>query len=599
MSFSTLRPKNWETVRFWNDVEGYVHPIDATMPDHSPIHGKIPGWVKERHNGGVATPKTERNTTQQKFNLTDAGNAYYFTEQYGDSLRYDHRRSHWLEWHTHYWKRENDGHIMRLALEATKTKYLSIANLDDLSLKEKTARWAINSEQRARLEACISIAKNLKPIADSGENWDKNGWLFCTINGVVDLSTGELRKGTQEDLITMHTRVVYDITAKAPRWIQFLDEIFNGDSKLVEWIQRYLGYCLTGDTREQTIAIPFGRGANGKTKLLSLLRHIWGDYAYDAPFSTFELNQRAAIPNDLAALVGKRLVTSSETNEGTRLNEGRIKGLTGQDSVTARFLHAEFFTFEPVAKFFLAVNHRPRVRDNSYGFWRRVRLIPFNREFKGAEEDKLLGDKLLEESSGILNWLIEGCLAWQKHGIEPTPDCVLKATEEYKTDSDPLSQFLLDECAFSPQAKVRGNSFYKEYLKWAEEQGLRERERMTNNAFGRIMGNRLQKYHDREGTYYQGVGLKCDGFVTDYETGGNSPMLMNILDSHVEKCGNMESHTTTTPNNPSQKAKAVTNPSQPFSPDCPSCGGRVIEYSKDMQTLVCSCGHRFPVGGEK
>lgn len=523
--------------------------------------------------------KTTADRELTTYHLTDSGNAEYFTDEYGDKLRFDHQRGYWLEWHTHHWKPENDGHIMRLALRAARARYKAAVNVGDLDLREKIVKWTVGSEQRARLEACIAIARNLKPIADSGEHWDKNGWLLCVENGIVDLRTGELRPGKQEDKITMQSPVIFDAEAQSPRWLQFLDEIFSGDMELIEWLQRYMGYCLTGDTREQTVAIPYGKGANGKTRLLAILRHVLGDYAYDAPFSTFELTQRSVIPNDLAALVGKRLVTSSETNEGTRLNEARVKALSGQDSITARFLHAEFFTFEPVAKFFLAVDHRPRVQDDSYGFWRRVRLIPFNREFKGSTDDKMLLEKLTAESSGILNWLIAGCVKWQQQGLEPTPDCVLRATEEYQTESDPLSQFILDECALTAQAWVKATDIYKSYLRWCDDQGMREKEKMTNTAFGRRMGQKFKKVHNRDGTFYHAVGLKCDGFVTGFEAKGKNSELISILYSHEENI----SEKTSQPINPSQNAIGEL-------PDCPACGHNEWTYSPDG-SLVCPCGH--------
>lgn len=538
------------------------------------------------------TPTDDKDLTE--YNLTDGDAAKYFASEYGNKLRYDHRRGHWLEWHTHCWRPENDGHTMRLALKAAKARYKAAANIPDLELREKIAKWAIQSEQRARLEACIAIARSLPPIADSGESWDKDGWLICVANGVIDLHTGELRQGAQEDMITMQSPVTFDSEARAPRWMQFLDEVFSGDTALIEWLQRYLGYCLTSDTREQTVAIPYGKGANGKTKLLSILRHILGDYAYDAPFSTFELTQRAAIPNDLAALMGKRLVTSSETNEGTRLNEARIKALSGQDSITARFLHAEFFTFQPVAKFFLAVNHRPRVQDDSYGFWRRVRLIPFNREFKGEADDKMLLDKLVAESSGILNWLIEGCLKWQQQGLEPTPECVMRATEEYQTDSDPLSEFLLDECAFTSQAQVKASDIYKAYLKWCEEQGMRERERMTTTAFGRRISQKFKKVHDRAGTFYQGVGLKCDGFVTGFEANDKNPNVFSNFISHVGNNTENTSQPVTTHENPSQGSGDL--PPFPAGP-CAKCGNDDWMITPDGLHYICEKGH-FYKGGE-
>ena len=231
------------------------------------------------------------------------------------------------------------------------------------------------------------------------------------------------------------------------------------------------------------------------------MRHIIGSYTYDAPFSTFELSQRSVIPNDLAALVGRRFVTRSETNEGTRLNEARIKSLSGQDPVTARFLHCEFFTFQPVAKFFLAVNHRPKVLDDSFGFWRRVRLIPFNRQFTGADDDKNLLEKLIAEASGILNWLLEGCLQWQAHGLDNIPVSISTATTEYQNESDPLSQFILDQCVINPQGKVPGKQLYEAYTKWCTDQGMRDREQLTNTAFGRRMKEKFKKLMKRAGRY--------------------------------------------------------------------------------------------------
>lgn len=515
------------------------------------------------------------------FNLTDAGNAEYFTQEYGDVLRYDHQRCRWLEWNTHCWKPENDGHVSRLALKSTRKRYNEAVNVANLDQRGKIAKWAISSEQRARLDACIALAKDFLPIADSGEDWDNDNWLFCLSNGVVDLKKGELRPGRQSDRITMQSPVAFDGDAKCPRWLQFLDEVFSGDTELINWLQRYLGYCLTGNTREQTVAIPYGNGANGKSKFLAALRHVWGDYAYDAPFSTFELSQRAAIPNDLAALAGKRLVTSSETNEGTRLNEARIKSLTGCDSVTARFLHAEFFTFTPVAKFFLAVNHRPRVQDDSYGFWRRVRLIPFTRQFVGESDDKNLLDKLTAEASGIFNWLIEGCLLWQEQGLDPTPESVQRATAEYQTDSDPLSQFVLEQCAINPQAQVKASSLYKAYINWCGEQGFKEREQMTSTAFGRRMAQKFKKLHKEDGVFYQGVGLAADGFLTGFEPNDQKNNVFLNFNSHV---GNKSE-------NPSEPVSNRKNPSaEDELPDCPDCGNNQWSFGAAGE-LVCPCGY--------
>jgi putative DNA primase/helicase len=242
-------------------------------------------------------------------------------------------------------------------------------------------------------------------------------WLFGVENGVIDLRTGSLRAGRQKDFITMHSDLPFDASAKAERWEQFLREIFDGNEEVIDFVQRAVGYSLTGLTSEQCFFACWGAGSNGKTTFLEMLRQVLGSYAYNAPFSMLELTARGSIPNDVAALVNRRLVTGSETNELSRWNEQRVKVLTGCDDITARFLYNEFFTFTPIAKFWLAFNHKPIVDDASHGFWRRVRLIPFLHRFEGAAADQDLMKKLRAESPGILAWAVRGCLKWQQEGL--------------------------------------------------------------------------------------------------------------------------------------------------------------------------------------
>lgn len=192
----------------------------------------------------------------------------------------------------------------------------------------------------------------------------------------------------------------------------------RGPVDLVRFVQRAVGYSLSGATGEQCLFLLYGTGADGKGTFTNQLKRVLGDYGWNMPFATIEAKDRAAIPNDLAALAGRRFVVASETNDGTRLNEGRIKALTGSDPITARFLHGEFFEFEPVAKFWLSVNHKPVVRDESHGFWRRIRLIPFMKTFP---INPTLGDRLHTKAPGILAWAVRGCLHWQREGPGGAP----------------------------------------------------------------------------------------------------------------------------------------------------------------------------------
>jgi putative DNA primase/helicase len=290
-----------------------------------------------------------------------------------------------------------------------------------------------------------------------------------------------------------------------------LSEVFDGDATLADYVQKLAGYSLTGQTGEQIVVMGHGTGGNGKGTFYNQLMAMAGDYGCVMPFSTIELHQRSAIPNDLAALDGARLVTASETQDGTRLNESRIKALSGCDPLTARFLHAEFFTFRPVAKFWLAVNHQPIVRDDSHGFWRRMRLLPSTQTFA---VDPTLDPTLRAELPGILAWAVRGCLAWQVEGLA-TPAAVLDATARYEQDSDVLGGFIDEAIDLDPGAEVRAADLYQHYKHWADSHGLAERERFTAQGFGRKVAERFRRVKTKTGSVYLGLSRRTR--VTDMD----------------------------------------------------------------------------------
>ena len=239
-----------------------------------------------------------------------------------------------------------------------------------------------------------------------------------------------------------------------------------------------------------------------RARLMNTIGWLLGDYADDLPFSALEMHDRSGIPNDIAKIVGKRLVTSSETGETRRLNEARVKAITGRDPVTARFLHQEFFTFQPVAKFWLATNAKPLVRDTSVGFWRRIHLIPFTRSF-ASRPDLQLKDKLRDEAAGILQRAIAGCLEWQRQGLNP-PAVVRNATAEYRNDSMPLARFLDSCCVVRQEAKATFGDLFNAYLRWCGES--RESVRLTRREFGDALHERFESVTGRNVTFV-GVGL--------------------------------------------------------------------------------------------
>lgn len=322
-----------------------------------------------------------------RFPKTDTGNAELIVAQFEDVLRYDHRQGRWLIWSKRRcrWGEDKTETVRTFAIRAARSRRRSAGRISDNEESKREFAWAFTSENQSSLKAALEIAKSLPPISDPGTQWDADPWLFGVDNGVLDLRTGQLRQERPEDRITKHSRVRYEPDASCPRFKQFVSEIFNGDIALVEYTQKMVGYCLTGFVEEQCLFCWYGTGANGKSTLASVLRYIFGDYAVNLPFSALEMKNRNS--NDLVALAGARLVTAAETNEGVRLNEARIKVLTGGDPVTARRLYHEAFTFEPTHKLVLAFNHKPVIADDSDGMWRRVRMIRFKAKFRWARQD--------------------------------------------------------------------------------------------------------------------------------------------------------------------------------------------------------------------
>lgn len=503
-----------------------VPPANVEIPDNG-----APPWQVELANNVAAasdpmacyhtmiSDRPERNAIDaqifqadrpdidmRKLPLTDTGNAEMIAALHDETLRFDHRRGHWLIWNGHRWQEDDTGQIMRMAIEAIR-KRMELSLEINGDRREKAVKWCLSSESKYKLKAATEIASNLNPLADSGEYWDQDEMLLGVANGVVDIHTGEIRDAYPSDRITLSTAIEYDPEAKAPRWERFLREVFNGNDDLIGFVQRAAGYSLTGDTREQCLFLCWGGGANGKSTMLETLRHVMGDYAANTPFSTFELNRKNQNTNDLAALSTIRLVTAAETNESRRLNEARTKAVTGGDPITARFLFGEFFTYTPKFKVWLAMNHKPTITGTDDGIWRRIRLIPFTVSFKGRA-DKTLPEKLRDEAPGILAWAVQGALDWQENGLME-PDVVVQATKKYRTESDVIARFLDAETVEHEKARIKAGELYKHYKQWSQETGEKM---MTLTSFGKRIEDHGIPKEKSNYVYYLGIGLSSKDF---------------------------------------------------------------------------------------
>lgn len=455
-----------------------------------------------------------REATDQKFLRfsphTDAGNAEVIAGLYGGEMLWDADRKSWMLYDSRrgLWARDTSGQAFNRARDAARARYL--AGQEDGQL----AGWARKSEDLYRLRAALELAG---PLMQPAGAWDNHPHSLHCANGVLDLRSGLLDGPTPDMLLTRTTGIPYDGRAEAPRWQLFLREVFGSNEPLIAFMQRAVGYSLAGVTSEQCFFLLYGSGANGKTTFLNVLRALVGGdtagYAQVMSFQALDYQARNQVPVELANLPGKRLATVSEMADGTRLHEGRIKSLTGSEPITARGLWERPMTFAPAAKLWLAVNHKPVVSDDSYGLWRRVRLVPFLRRFVEKEVDPGLEGKLLRELPGILAWAVAGAIAWYRHGLE-APPIVLEATATYKQESDPLSDFVSGCCREHPDEWTAAGELYRRYTQWADDVGLRHREIMTSTTFGRRMAERYAKAATRTGIVYHGVGIRPAAVAT-------------------------------------------------------------------------------------
>lgn len=507
--------------------EAYEAPTRAPAHNLSPIVPTVDYALAQ----ALSDPQVV--TELAKLPLTDAGNAEAFFLMNGARFRHMRLRpdggGDWLTWGRHYWRRARRGETQRAALGTIRARLAASATITDDSIRAASYKHARQSESRYSLGAMLDLAHDICPIlATLPEDYNVDPWLLSCANGVVDLRSGDLRPGRPEDRITLSTHVHYDPTAECPRWQQFLREVFENDTALIDYVQKAAGYSLTADTREPALFLCWGHGRNGKTTLLNVIRKIAGDYGSNTPFSTFEMDSRAAIPNDVAALAGKRLVTASETSESSRLNEARIKAITGRDPITARFLHGEFFTYDPTYHIWLAMNHKPRVTGTDEGIWSRIKLIPFLVSFKGRE-DKELDATLETELPGILHWAVEGCLRWQSEGLEEPP-AVSLATKEYRAESDTFLRFVQECCVVHRNAYVTSADLRNEYESWCAENGERQVAR-GNTLTGRLseMGcqPRLFKIDGTPKRTWFGIGLLTDPVQADL-IGTSSPSVTPV-----------------------------------------------------------------------
>lgn len=458
---------------------------------------------------GIKSSKKKKTSghknTSESFPLTDTGLAERFANQHGGAVRYCHAWGKSLCWDKQRWKIDDQGAIDQLAKQTARSILAEAANEPDDDDRKALVSFAHSAESAHKREAMLKLARSEPPIPIVPAALDKDPWIFNCPNGSIDLHTGKLCEHRREDYITKLCPVEYQPDAPCPTWLKTLDRIFDGDHDVTGYLQRFIGYCLTGDVSEQILNIWHGVGANGKSTVANALMEMLGpDYAMKAAADLLLQKYGNEHPTALTDLHGKRFVACIETDDGRRMAESLVKELTGGDIIRARRMREDYWEFSPTHKVVLACNHRPTVRGTDHAIWRRLRLVPFSVVIPPHERDKHLPAKLRAELAGILAWAVRGCLDWQRQGLGE-PKAVVEATAEYQTAEDTLRNFIQDCCTTGPGARVKAAALLDSYREWSGDRHITVR-KLT----GILTEVGIQKYTNN-GLWYRGVGLLDNG----------------------------------------------------------------------------------------
>lgn len=462
------------------------------MPGITKKGGDITDWIKDGHTKDeflslvdstpIYTPEIEPHIEKKKeveeFKFTDFGNAERLIAQYGKGIRYNVVTEKWMEWDGTRWKPDRLGNLYLHCKEVVRGMYQGLSNCNDEGARKELFKHVNRSESLSRINAMLKLAEKERGVPIEQTDLDSHPMLFNCANGTIDLRTGKLLPHNPSDLISSISPVNYMPDAECLRWKQFLNEIFQDDEELIDYVERVAGYSLTGDTSEQCFFVLDGIGSNGKSVFIKIMQHILGDLAKMTPFTTFLERRDISNTSDLAGLANVRFVGATEGNSYMTLNETLIKTLTGEDIITCRYMYKSFFSYIPQFKIFMLSNGIPNISSQSYAMKRRMKPIPFNVKFyretdnKQPVRDNKLDQKLIAESEGILAWAVRGSLKWQESGLKE-PKIVREQVEEHFYSCDTLAEFLETTCIIDPSRSVGTTELWSRYSKWSEDRKVK------------------------------------------------------------------------------------------------------------------------------
>lgn len=461
----------------------------------------------ETNNHGIKVLEFETKKVEQKFySYDDTGNAARFTDMFGDVVRYSYVRKNWFYYDGKVWRLDQEGKVKSLVdkvLEKMKKEPVFVADDIDEEQAQKALQKHIKYSRGSNGKTnMLKESQHLVPI--NTDDFDKDKHLLNVQNGYLDLNTGKLHEHDKSKFFTKIANVEYTDKIDCPMWEEFLHDIFDGNRPLINYIQRAVGYSLSGSTEEQMMFILYGNGRNGKSVFLDIITEMLGNYTTNIQPQTLMVKPMSGSANsDIARLQGARLVTTTEPNDGMRFDEGLVKQVTGGDKVTARFLYGDEFEYHPEFKLWMATNHKPIIRGTDDGIWRRMAIIPFTVQIPEHKVDKNLKYKLRREMKGILNWAVQGYQEWKRIGLNE-PDIIKQQRGDYRKEMDPVEQFIEECCYRKDGEREKASDLYRVYRSWAQEN---QQYLMSNTKFGREMSNKFQKITSN-GVHYVGIQLK-------------------------------------------------------------------------------------------
>jgi len=504
---SEMKDSHWR--KLWEERTGELYPWPNQRKPHSGVNSvdTLPESPYLFLKGGFRESVSTSDTTSDPVRYSDAGNAMRLANLCGQDIIYCRQSDEYYVWDDSRWVRDlNSVHMLRLAKAVTEEMFQEAESLGEDSAKALRSH-ALKSQSVPRLSGMVSLAKIHVRNANRGD-FDKDPWLVNCATGTIDLRTGTCGPHDRKNLISKLAPAKYDPAVDCPLWKKCLSDWMLGDEEKVGYLQRQAGYTLTGCTNEEVMPILWGAGRNGKTKFYVTIYNLLGDgeYAKAANFDSFVVKKGdEGMPNDIAGWCGMRLIVAAEGEHSKRLAEAKLKLCIGRDPVVGEFKYQEEFTYVPTYKVWLVTNPKPRIVGTTEAIWDKIHFVAWKRYFRPEERDTELQEKLNAEASGILNWMIEGCLQWQKIGLA-LPASMLDDTKAYRHEQDVVGRFIDEESLVGEEFTSPKMSTYECFKEWAEDAG--EHYIMTLVEFNEKMLGRFAEGRSKSGRFWCGFKLK-------------------------------------------------------------------------------------------